>query len=71
MAGEVIELSAVVTSDVSEEFRGTNSEVHFFFRCNWDKPYNFLFFHKKKPQHHKNTFSAPIGLPLTLIRGCL
>lgn len=30
MAGEVIELSAVVTSDVSEEFRGTNSEVHFF-----------------------------------------
>ena len=48
MAGEVIELSAVVTSDVSEEFRGANSEVHFFFRCNWDKPYNFLFFHKKK-----------------------
>ena len=57
MAREVIELSAVVTSDVSEEFRGTNSEVHFFFRCNWDKLYYFLFFQKKKDPNTIKTLS--------------
>lgn len=59
MAGEVIELSAVVTSDVSEEFRGTNSEVHFFFRCNWDKPYYFLFSKKKDPNTIKTLSLLP------------
>ena len=73
IAGEVKELWIQCCCADLGYFRGISIKaliprLIFFFQM---KPYNFLVLYEKCPQHHKSTFCTPIGLPLTLIRGCL